>query len=246
MNTPDTPRDDPPRVVPRLRFSLRWLIFATAVLGSVIGLVAMSIRYVEHVNMLLNEQAMCYSRLNNISLSMYVYRREHGRLPRPFDVNEHGEKKHSWRAVIARLLPQEDLVPMKSYDFQERWDSQENRKFLSRVPGFLQCPSKSLENPHGSTFVMINDFGDTPIDQIPANAVLVLEAWDANHDWLDPRDQVEDSPRIKVDPTDHPAGIGVILRDFSVIRVRDTSRIKKDGKYYVVERTAHQAGDRAR
>ena len=66
--------------------------------------------------------------------------------------------------------------------------------------------------------------------------MLVLEAWDANHNWLDPRDKVEDSPRIKVDPTDHPAGIGVVLGDFSVIRVKDTSRIKKDGKYYVLDR----------
>jgi hypothetical protein len=74
-------------------------------------------------------------------------------------------------------------------------------------------------------------FGDTPIGQIPANAVLVLEARDANHNWLDPRDQVEDSPRIKVDPTDHPAGFGVVLGDFSVTRVRDTSPINKDGKY---------------
>jgi hypothetical protein len=75
------------------------------------------------------------------------------------------------------LLPQEDLIPMKSYDFQERWDSQVNSKLSLHVPGFLQCPSRSLENPHGSPFVMINDFGDTPIDQTPANAVLVLEAW---------------------------------------------------------------------
>ena len=92
---------------------------------------------------------------------------------------------------------------------------------------------------------MINDFGDTPIDQILANAVLVLEAWDANHNWLDPRDKVEDSPRIKFDSTDHPSGIGVILRDFSVTRVRDTSRIKEDGKYDVLERTTGQAGDRS-
>ena len=175
---------------------------------------------------------------------MYEYGKGHGRFPRPFEVDEHGEKKHSSRAVISRLLPQDDQAPTESYAFHQRWDSQRDRNLSSRVPGFLQCPSRSLENPHGSPFVMINDFGDTPIDQIPANAVLVLEAWDANHDWLDPRDKVEDSPRIKVDSTDHPAGIGVILRDFSVIRVRDTSRIKKDGKYFVLERSARQAGER--
>jgi hypothetical protein len=243
MNTPDIPRDDPQTAVPRLRFSLRWLVFAIAVLGVAFGLVAYLIMSIQHVDRLMNEQAMCYSSLNNISLSMYVYSKEHGRLPRSFEVDEHGEKKHSWRAVISRLLPQDYPAPTESYDFHQRWDSQGNRKFSSRVPGFLQCPSRSLENPHGSPFVMINDFGDTPIDQIPANSVLVLEAWDANHDWLDPRDKVEDSPRIKVDPTDHPSGIGVILSDFSVIRVRDTSQIKKDGNYYVLERTARQAAE---
>jgi hypothetical protein len=206
----------------------------------------MSIRSIRDFDMRMNEQSMCYSSLNNISLSMYGYSKGHGRFPRPFEVDEHGEKKHSWRAVIAPSLPQDYPAPTESYDFQQRWNGPGNSKFSSRVPGFLQCPSRSLENPHGSPFVMINDFGDTPIDQIPDNAVLVLEAWDANHDWLDPRDKFEDSPRIKVDPTDHPAGIGVILRDFSVIRVRDTSRIKKDGKYYVLEPTAHQVGERPR
>jgi hypothetical protein len=206
----------------------------------------MSIRSIEHHDMRMNEQSMCYSSLNNISLSMYEYSQAHGTLPRPFEVDEHGDKKHSWRAEISRFLPQDDPAPTESYDFHQRWDGPGNRKFSSRVPGFLQCPSRSLENPHGSPFVMINDFGNTPIDQVPANAVLVLEAWDANHDWLDPRDKVEDSPRIKVDSTDHPSGIGVILRDFSVQRVRDTSRIKKDGKYYVLERTARQAGERPR
>ena len=244
MNTPDTPRDNPPTVVPRLRFSLRWRVFGIAVSGVAFGRVARNIRSIQDHGRRMGEQSMCYSSLNNISLSMYEYSQGHGRVPRPFEVDEHGEKKHSWRAVISPLLPQGYPAPTESYDFHQRWDDPANSKFSSHVPGFLQCPSRSLENPHGSPFVMINDFGDTPIDQIPANAVLVLEAWDANHDWLDPRDKVEDSPRIKVDPTDHPSGIGVILCDFSVIRVRDMSRIKKDGKYYVLEPTAGPAGER--
>jgi hypothetical protein len=244
MKTPDTPRDDPPTVVRRLRFSLRWLLFAIAVLGCAFGLVARTIRLFEQLGERMGQQSGCYSSLNNIALSLYEYSAEHGRVPRPFEVDEHGEKMHSWRAVISGFLPQDYPAPTESYDFHQRWDSQGNSRFSTRVPGFLQCPSRSLENPHGSPFVMINDFGDTPIDQIPANAVLVLEAWDANHDWLDPRDKVEDSPRIKVNPTDHPSGIGVILGDFSETRVRDTSRIKKDGEYYVLEGTTGQAGER--
>jgi hypothetical protein len=241
MKTPDTPRENPPTMVLRLRFSLRWLLFAVAVSGIALGFVAKTITTIQQHPRRMGEQSGCYSSLNNISLSLYEYSQEHGRIPRPFEVDEHGEKKHSWRAVISRLLPQVYPAPTESYDFHQRWNSPGNRKFSSRVPGFLQCPSRSLENPNGSPFVMINDFGDTPIGQIPANAVLVLEAWDANHDWLDPRDKVEDSPQLKVDPTDHPSGIGVVLGDFSVTRVSDTSRINKDGKYYVLEHTARQA-----
>ena len=246
MNTPDTPRADPPTVVPRLQFRLRSLVFAVAMLGGAFGFVAMSIRSIQRQGNRLEKQGGCYSSLNNIAIAMSDYSERYGRFPRPFEVDEHGQKKHSWRAVISRWLPQEYPAPAETYDFRQRWDSRENSKFSSRVPGFLQCPSRSLENPHGSPFVMINDFGDTPLARIPANAVLVLEAWDANHDWLDPRDTVVDSPRIQVDATDHPSGIGVILRDFSVTRVRDTGRIRKEGNFYVLERAAGQAGERPR
>ncbi len=81
MNTPDTPRDDLPSVVPRLRFSLRWLVFAIAVSAGALGPVAMSIRSVQRQNWRLGEQAGCHSSLNNISLAMSVYSEEHGRDP---------------------------------------------------------------------------------------------------------------------------------------------------------------------
>ena len=54
-------------------------------------------------------------------------------------------------------------------------------------------------------------------------------------DTIDPNDRVESTPRLRVAATDHPAGFGVILRDFRVVRVRDAGRIRKTGAYYVLD-----------
>ena len=82
---------------------------------------------------------------------------------------------------------------------------------------------------------MVNDFGDVPVNRIPPDAILVLGAWGANRNWLDPNDRVESTPRLRVAATDHPAGFGVILRDFRVVRVRAAGRIRKTGAYYVLD-----------
>ncbi|SIO64992.1 hypothetical protein SAMN05444166_7520 [Singulisphaera sp. GP187] len=77
--------------------------------------------------------------------------------------------------------------------------------------------------------------GRPPIDRIPSNAILVLEACGANRNWLDPHDRVEMTPQLKVKATDHPRGVGVILHDFSRVRVRATSSIQKIGEYYDIK-----------
>jgi hypothetical protein len=41
---------------------------------------------------------------------------------------------------------------------------------------------------------MVNDFGDVPANRLPRDAILVLEAWGANRNGLDPNDRVESTP----------------------------------------------------
>lgn len=82
---------------------------------------------------------------------------------------------------------------------------------------------------------MINDLSGLEPSRVPSNAILVIEAWGANRNWLDPHDLVELSPRVRVAATDHPSGFGVILGNFRVTRVRDSGRVRKVGAFYVLD-----------
>jgi hypothetical protein len=206
---------------PPVRFTVRGLILAVFLAAIILGSLVTTLRSIRLTGERKGREGGCYSSLNNIALALHAYSEVNGRFPPPFEADARGERKHSWRALI---LPWLTGAPPT------------DRIRSSEVPGFLQCPSRRVENPHGSPFVMVNDFSDSDIGEIPANAVLVLEIWGANRDWLDPRDRFETSPRIEIPATDHPIGFGVILRDFSVVRVRDASRIEKRGRFYVLDR----------
>lgn len=221
--------------LPRAPSTVRRLMLAVAHAAILLGLIMMSIRSHRLAVESRGREGACYSSLNNIAIALHNYSEVNGRFPPPFEVDEQGERKHSWRPLILRWFPV-DYPQAVSYDIGERWDGIGNTRLSSEVPGFLRCPSERVENPHGSPFVMINDLGDTEPDKIPDDAILVLEAWGANRNWLDPRDHVKMDPRIRVQETDHPRGFGVILRDFSVVRVRDACSIRKRGRYYVLER----------
>jgi Protein of unknown function (DUF1559) len=220
--------------MPRVRFSVRRLMLAVAIVAGFLAIAAANRsrwRALERWGM----EQECYSSLNNIALALHSYSEEFGRVPRPYETDAHGRKQHSWRPVLLRWFPVH-YPQSDHYDLGLPWDGPANRPFSSEVPGFLSCPSERRDNHHGSPFVMINDFGDTPIDRIPMNAILVLEAWGANRDWLDPNDHFDTVPPLNVMRTDHPHGFGVILRDLSRVRVRDPARIRKVGKYYVLDR----------
>jgi hypothetical protein len=220
--------------LPRVRFTVRRMLAGVAI-AAIISYIGAGIWEAGRAGDRLSLQGGCYSSLNNIALAMSSYSEAHGRFPAPFVADAAGRRVHSWRAVISRLLPQGSPAPTESYDFHQRWDGPINARLAADVPGFLQCPSECVDNPHGSPFVMVNDFGDVPVNRLPRDAILVLEAWGANRNWLDPNDRVESTPRLRVAATDHPHGFGVILRDFRVVRVRDAGRIRKTGAYYVLD-----------
>jgi hypothetical protein len=219
--------------LPRVRFTVRRMLAGVAI-AAIISYIGAGIWEGVRCGDRLSLQGSCYSSLNNIALAMSSYSEAHGRFPAPFVADAAGRRVHSWRI---KALPWMGLGYSQEarYDHAGRWDGPINARLAADIPGFLLCPSERMDNPHGSPFVMVNDFGDVPVNRLPRDAILVLEAWGANRNWLDPNDRVESTPRLRVAATDHPAGFGVILRDFRVVRVRDAGRIRKTGAYYVLD-----------
>jgi hypothetical protein len=218
------------------RLTVRRMMVAVAVVAVVCGYLMVVVRSTRQMEERIGLEGACYSSLNNIALALDGYRETHGRLPPPFEVDQDEKRKHSWRALILPWLQPSNDPTTDHYNLGERWDGVRNISLSHNVPGWLRCPSERSENPLGSPFVMVNDFGDTPIDQIPKNAILVLETRGVNRDWANPHDLIEISPQVDLGVTDHPGGRGVILGNLSVSRVNDASRIRKSGKYYILNR----------
>jgi len=208
---------------PQVRFTVRRMMV----------LVAVAVRANWLASRRLSLEGACWSSLHNTAFGLANYREVHGHFPPPYTTDDQGRRTHSWRILVLRWFT--PRYPQAfSYDYADRWDGIANSKLSAEVPGFLLCPSEHNDNPHGSPLVMINDFSTADPRDIPANAILVIEAWGANQNWLDPRDRIETSPRVKVGANDHPNGFGVVLADLSRVRVRDANRIMKEGRYYVL------------
>jgi Protein of unknown function (DUF1559) len=192
--------------LPRLRFTVRRMIVGVAVVAIVYLMVV--IRSTRQMEERIVMEAWCYSSLNNIAIALDGYRKTHGRLPPPFELDQDGKRKHSWRALILPWLQTSNDPITDHYNLGEPWDGVRNISLSHNVPGWLRCPSERNQNPLGSPFVMVNDFGDTPIVQIPKNAILVLETRGINKDWANPHDLIEISPQFDLGVTDHPKRTG--------------------------------------
>jgi len=217
---------------PQVRFTVRRMMVLVAVAATLFGVLA-AVRANWLASRRVSLEGACWSSLHNTAFGLANYREVHGHFPPPYTTDDQGRRTHSWRILVLRWFPMR-YPQAFSYDYTDRWDGIANSKLSSKVPGFLLCPSERNDNPHGSPFVMINDFSTADPRDIPANAILVIEAWGANQNWLDPRDRIETFPRVKVEATDHPNGFGVILGDLSRVRVKDAGRIRKEGQYYVL------------
>jgi hypothetical protein len=219
--------------LPRIRFTMRGMIGAVVVVAIGLGLVMANFRSLKRFRERVNRQDFCYSSLNNIAMALRTYSDINGHLPSPFVTDDQGHRAHSWRILA---LTQIGTVPQASnYDYAGRWDAASNGTLSAEGSGWMGCASEGRANPHGSPFVMINDLSGLEPSRVPSDAILVIEAWGANRNWLDPHDLVELSPRVRVAATDHPSGFGVILGNFRVTRVRDSGRVRKVGAFYVLD-----------
>lgn len=207
------------------------LVASVCVLAGVLLLVTTTFRAGQR----LSRQAMCYSSLNNIALALHVYSQTFGVLPRPFVPDDRGERMHSWRPLLFRWYDSQNNPHLQRYDLTQAWDSPRNQDLTDEGVGWLRCPAWNVAKPNGSPFVMPNDFGDTALAAIPDNAILVIEDWGANRNWLDPHDSIAIDTQHRIPKTEHPHGFGLILGDFSVHRVQDSSLIRKSGPYEVFE-----------
>lgn len=139
--------------------------------------------------------------LKQIALALHNYHAVHKKFPPAYSMGKDGGGKQrvSWRVLILPYLDQTELYD--SYNFDERWDSDHNKKVTSQMPRVFAYPGTPTTNVHSAYFGVVStnlEAGRCGFDRYKgarirdftdgtSNSLLVVEAKKEIH-WAQPQD----------------------------------------------------------
>jgi len=143
------------------------------------------------------QRAQSTNNLKQIALAMHNYADVNKTFPPAVLLGPDGKTPHSWRVAILPYIEQEALY--KQYNFNEPWDSDNNKKVLEKMPAVFRHPSDK-GNPNSSSYYVLTGKGGifnsdaaksgTGFEQIrdgTSNTLLVVEA-KRDIPWTKPED----------------------------------------------------------
>lgn len=208
-----------------------------ALLGVVGVLVALLLPAVQAAREAANRMS-CGNNLKQIGLAMHNYHDTYQALPAQAVLDENGRPMHSWRVAILPFIEQGPLFDR--YNFDEPWDSPNNRVIGEQPMTIFQCPSSERTKDTNQTnyFVVYGDetmFGPnrwTKFSDVPdglSNTIMVVECDSMNVKWSEPVDIPFDQMEFKINPpsgvgvsSDHAGGAQVLIGDGSVRFISDS------------------------
>jgi len=128
-------------------------------------------------------------------MALQNYHDIHGTFPPAYIPDEDGKPQHSWRVLILPFLERKDLY--EAYDFDETWDSPNNRKLLDEMPPVFACPAQTQPNGHTSYVAVVGPRTAWPGEKASrqadftkgtGNTILIIEADARGVPWTKPRD----------------------------------------------------------
>jgi hypothetical protein len=146
-------------------------------------------------------RTMCLNNLKQIATALNNYSIVYGSLPPVYIPEDNGKPKHSWRVLILPFVEGKALY--KKYDFDEPWNSPNNRKVAQEIPYVYACPSHSLSGRGSGTatsYVAVlgpqTAWPDPSARQIKdvargdgtSQTILIIEAYRPDVLWTEPSD----------------------------------------------------------
>jgi len=138
----------------------------------------------------------CRSNMKRILTALQDYHHEHGTFPPACIVDDNGKPMHSWRVLILPYMNRRDLY--NQYDFNEPWDSPDNRELLSADRNPYHCPEQNAEGGSQTNYVAVVGprtawMGDEPsrfTDFVDGTSktLMLVEVVDSGIAWTEPRD----------------------------------------------------------
>jgi serine/threonine protein kinase len=138
---------------------------------------------------------LCVNQLRQIAFAMHRYQLDHGHLPLAVVCSKEGRPLYSWRVLLLPYLGREDLF--RQFNLNERWDSEQNKKFLAKMPEVFRHPLANAKDTTltyyqvfdgpGAAFEGSKPFRLADFTDGTANTILVVEAG-AAVPWTKPAD----------------------------------------------------------
>lgn len=166
--------------------------------------------------------------LKQLMLAVYNYEDAYGYLPRDIRSKD-GKPLLSWRVQILPYVEQDALY--LQFKLDEPWDSETNKKLLSKMPAFLRSPKQAKTLTDKTTYLAPLGDGlawDVPKDRrdglkIPdftdgtSKTILLVEADDeVAVEWTRPAD-------LKIDPKQPEKGLKGHFRTVMLVGIADGS-----------------------
>jgi hypothetical protein len=147
--------------------------------------------------------------LKQIGLAIHNHYATYRKLPAPAIVDKNGKPLLSWRVAILPFIEEDSLY--KEFHLDEPWDSDHNRKLLSKMPSVYANPSSTVADQGKTVYLlptgkgtMFEDNKTLKFEQITdglSNTIMVVEAADAAAvEWTKPAD-------LKFDPEKPTLGL---------------------------------------
>lgn len=171
----------------------RWpaIIIGCTVLGAFVLMIVPAVQSARRAAM----RNSCNCHLKQITTALQTYHDANGSLPPAYIADAQGRPMHSWRILLLPYMEQGDKL--KSYRFDEPWNSQHNLAWAKTVDSnVFRCPgsSASLETNYvavvgdetawpGGTAIHARDIIDGT-----SKTISVVEIADCGILWHEPRD----------------------------------------------------------
>jgi prepilin-type processing-associated H-X9-DG protein len=187
------------------------------------------------------ERALCADNLRRIAEAMSLYEQANGCFPPAYLADKHGKPMHSWRVLLLPYLDEQDLADR--YNFNEPWNSANNRAVTDVTLGLFQCPSQpGVVGPVTNYMMVVGSHtisnGREPrrIAQITdglGNTIMLVEVADSTTPWAEPEDLHFDKLHFTINgrtrrelpeiSSHHPHGANVAFCDGSVRLLKDST-----------------------
>lgn len=149
---------------------------------------------------------MCESKLETIVSGLIGFHEANGSFPPAylFDPGQE-EKWHSWRALIAPIVGNENIY--SEYDLAKPWDDTVNQPLVAQVPPYMKCPAHLKRQQGETSYSAVTGTGtifegskSLNADQIGDGTEFTLitgEVAELKIGWTEPKDvDIDQSPGL--------------------------------------------------